>query len=87
LTVTLCLLCGAIANCQCSPQDAIRRIPKTRTRGLRTTIEEILLDVMYEIPSLDNVRTCIVDENVIRNRSRPLLMTVGDQKIPYAESA
>ncbi|MEA2583517.1 MAG: ATP-dependent Clp protease ATP-binding subunit ClpX [Thermomicrobiales bacterium] len=60
---------------------------KTGARGLRTTIEEILLDVMYEIPSLDNVRKCVVDENVIRNRSRPLLMTVGDQKIPYAESA
>jgi ATP-dependent Clp protease ATP-binding subunit ClpX len=60
---------------------------KTGARGLRTTIEEILLDVMYEIPSLDNVRKCIVDENVIRNRSRPLLMTVGDQKIAYAESA
>src|SRR5262245_9676571 len=60
---------------------------KTGARGLRTTIEEILLDVMYEIPSLDSVRKCIVDENVIRNRSRPLLMTVGDQKIPYAESA
>jgi ATP-dependent Clp protease ATP-binding subunit ClpX len=59
----------------------------TGARGLRTTIEEILLDVMYEIPSMDNVRKCIVDENVIRNRSRPLLMTVGDQKIPYAESA
>jgi hypothetical protein len=58
-----------------------------RARGLRTTIEEILLDVMYEIPSLDNVRKCIVDENVIRNRSRPLLMTVGDQKIAHAESA
>jgi ATP-dependent Clp protease ATP-binding subunit ClpX len=60
---------------------------KTGARGLRTTIEEILLDVMYEIPSLDNVRKCIVDENVIRNHSRPLLMTVGDQKITYAESA
>jgi ATP-dependent Clp protease ATP-binding subunit ClpX len=60
---------------------------KTGARGLRTTIEEILLDVMYEIPSLDNVRKCIVDENVIRNRSRPLLMTVGDREIPYAESA
>jgi ATP-dependent Clp protease ATP-binding subunit ClpX len=60
---------------------------KTGARGLRTTIEEILLDVMYEIPSMENVRKCIVDENVIRNRSRPLLMTVGDQAIPYAESA
>ncbi|MFL5759745.1 MAG: ATP-dependent Clp protease ATP-binding subunit ClpX [Thermomicrobiales bacterium] len=60
---------------------------KTGARGLRTTIEEILLDVMYEIPSLDSVRKCIVDENVINNRSRPLLMTVGEQEIRYAETA
>jgi ATP-dependent Clp protease ATP-binding subunit ClpX len=60
---------------------------KTGARGLRTTIEEILLDVMYEIPSLESVRKCIVDENVINNRSRPLLMTVGEQEVHYAETA
>ena len=48
---------------------------RTGARGLRTTIEEVLLDVMYEIPSIENVRKCVVDENVIVNRSRPLLMT------------
>ena len=42
---------------------------------------------MYEIPSLENVRKCIVDDNVIINRTRPLLMTVNEQEIPYAESA
>jgi len=60
---------------------------RTGARGLRTTIEEVLLDVMYEIPSLDNVRKCIVDDNVINNRTRPLLMTVGEQEIRYAETA
>jgi ATP-dependent Clp protease ATP-binding subunit ClpX len=60
---------------------------KTGARGLRTTIEEILLDVMYEIPSLENVRKCVVDANVINNRSRPLLMSVNEQEIPYAETA
>ena len=60
---------------------------KTGARGLRTTIEEILLEVMYEIPSLENVRKCVVDANVINNRSRPLLMTVNDSIIPYAETA
>jgi ATP-dependent Clp protease ATP-binding subunit ClpX len=62
-------------------------IRKTGARGLRTTIEEVLLEVMYEIPSLDNVRKCVVDANVINNRSRPLLMTVNDDEIPYAETA
>jgi ATP-dependent Clp protease ATP-binding subunit ClpX len=60
---------------------------KTGARGLRTTIEEVLLDVMYEIPSMENVRKCVVDENVIVNRSRPLLMTETEKQIPYAESA
>lgn len=62
-------------------------VRKTGARGLRTTIEEVLLDVMYEIPSLDNVRKCVVDANVINNRSRPLLMSVNEQEIPYAETA
>ena len=59
----------------------------TGARGLRSTIEEVLLDVMYEIPSHDNISKCIVDENVILNRTRPLLVTIGGQEIPYAESA
>jgi ATP-dependent Clp protease ATP-binding subunit ClpX len=60
---------------------------KTGARGLRTTIEEVLLEVMYEIPSLDSVRKCVVDANVINNRTRPLLMSVNEQEIPYAETA
>ena len=38
---------------------------KTGARGLRSTIEEALLDVMYEIPSMENVRKCIVNADVI----------------------
>jgi ATP-dependent Clp protease ATP-binding subunit ClpX len=60
---------------------------QTGARGLRTTIEEVLLEVMYEIPSMDNVRKCVVDDNVILNRTRPLLMTEREQNIPYAEIA
>ncbi len=60
---------------------------KTGARGLKTAIEEILLDVMYEIPSLEGVRKCIVDGNVIRNRTRPLLMTVNDRPIEYEQTA
>ncbi|MGE3798034.1 MAG: ATP-dependent Clp protease ATP-binding subunit ClpX [Thermomicrobiales bacterium] len=57
---------------------------KTGARGLRTAIEEVLIDVMYEIPSMDNIRKCIVDDNVILNRSRPLLMTEREEPIPAA---
>jgi ATP-dependent Clp protease ATP-binding subunit ClpX len=70
---------------QAAANHAERR--KTGARGLRTTIEEVLLDVMYEIPSLDNVRKCIVNADVINNRTRPLLMTVNDRPIEYEKTA
>jgi ATP-dependent Clp protease ATP-binding subunit ClpX len=60
---------------------------KTGARGLRTAIEEVLLEVMYEIPSLEGVRKCIVDANVIRNRTRPLLMTVNDRVLEHEQTA
>jgi ATP-dependent Clp protease ATP-binding subunit ClpX len=60
---------------------------KTGARGLRTTIEEVLLDVMYEIPSLEGVRKCIVSGDVINNRTRPLLMTVNDRPLEYEKTA
>ncbi len=60
---------------------------KTGARGLKTAIEDILLDVMYEIPSLEGVRKCVVDGNVIRNRTRPLLMTVSDDVLDYEQTA
>lgn len=42
---------------------------------------------MDEIPSLEGVRTCIVNADVIDNRTRPLLMTVNAQIIPDPETA
>ncbi|MCO5176989.1 MAG: ATP-dependent Clp protease ATP-binding subunit ClpX [Thermomicrobiales bacterium] len=60
---------------------------RTGARGLRTTIEEVLLDVMYEIPSLEGVRKCIVNGDVINNRTRPLLMTVNDRPIEVEKTA
>ncbi|MCO5215613.1 MAG: ATP-dependent Clp protease ATP-binding subunit ClpX [Thermomicrobiales bacterium] len=69
--------------------DALRAVAhqaqerKTGARGLRTAIEDVLLDVMYEIPSMENVRKCVVNGDVITNRSRPLLMAVNDQVIDY----
>ena len=48
---------------------------KTGARGLRTVIEERLLDVMFEIPSRDDVQKCIVNAETIRNNQRPLLVS------------
>jgi ATP-dependent Clp protease ATP-binding subunit ClpX len=46
---------------------------KTGARGLRTIIEDVLLDVMYEIPSRADVKRCVVTADVIRSRGAPVL--------------
>ncbi|MEJ5284262.1 MAG: ATP-dependent Clp protease ATP-binding subunit ClpX [Brevinematia bacterium] len=44
---------------------------KTGARGLRSVIEEIMLDVMYEIPSLENIKKCVIDKDVILKGKKP----------------
>jgi ATP-dependent Clp protease ATP-binding subunit ClpX len=48
---------------------------KTGARGLRTIIESVLLDVMYEVPSRHDVRKCVIDGAVIRREKKPVLLT------------
>jgi ATP-dependent Clp protease ATP-binding subunit ClpX len=52
--------------------EAFRR--KSGARGLRAILEELMLDVMYEIPSLDGVTECVVDRSVVESRKRPELV-------------
>jgi ATP-dependent Clp protease ATP-binding subunit ClpX len=53
-------------------EEANRR--KSGARGLRAILEEIMLDVMYEIPSLTGVNECVVTRAVVENRERPELV-------------
>jgi ATP-dependent Clp protease ATP-binding subunit ClpX len=53
---------------------------KTGARGLRTIVENVLLDTMYELPSVDNVIKVVVDEGVILGTSEPLLVYETEQK-------
>ena len=53
-------------------QKAMER--KTGARGLRSILESVLLEVMYKIPSEDDVSKVIVDENVINGSSEPMLI-------------
>ena len=53
-------------------KQAIKR--KTGARGLRTIVESVLLDTMYELPSLENVSKVVVDESVIEHKSEPYLI-------------
>ncbi len=54
---------------------------KTGARGLRSIIEHVLLDTMFELPSLDNVSKVVVDENAINAESQPLRIYADQQKV------
>jgi ATP-dependent Clp protease ATP-binding subunit ClpX len=58
---------------------------KTGARGLRTLIEEVLLDVMYEIPSRGDVRKCVINADTITKGNAPILLTRQDRVIDTAE--
>jgi len=47
---------------------------KTGARGLRTILEQVLLDTMYDLPSMDEVTKVVVDEAVIAGESEPLMI-------------
>jgi ATP-dependent Clp protease ATP-binding subunit ClpX len=47
---------------------------KTGARGLRSILEHALLDVMYELPSQQNVQKVVIDENTITNGAKPLMI-------------
>ena len=47
---------------------------KTGARGLRTIMENVLLDSMYELPSTENVTKVVVDEAVINGEAKPYMI-------------
>ncbi|KAA1193141.1 ATP-dependent Clp protease ATP-binding subunit ClpX [Pseudohalioglobus sediminis] len=58
---------------------------KTGARGLRSILEGVLLDSMYNIPSRDDVSKVVIDESVIRGDSEPLLVYQNNE--PSARAA
>ena len=58
---------------------------KTGARGLRSIIENVLLDTMFDLPSTDNVSKVIIDENVINGENAPIL--VYEEKLTELSSA
>ena len=69
--------------------DALRAVAKksmdrkTGARGLRSIMENILLDTMYDLPSSEDIVKVVIDESVINNGTEPLLIyeTSDIQKI------
>jgi ATP-dependent Clp protease ATP-binding subunit ClpX len=60
---------------------------KTGARGLRTIIEEVLLDVMYEIPSRADVRKVVVTAEAIEGKANPLLLSKNEQLVLEGDEA
>ncbi|MBN1883691.1 MAG: ATP-dependent Clp protease ATP-binding subunit ClpX [Deltaproteobacteria bacterium] len=43
-------------------------------RGLRSIMENIMVDIMYELPSLKNIKECIINEGVVENKENPIIV-------------
>ena len=72
-------------------EEALREVAKkamarkTGARGLRTILENILLDTMYDLPSLENVCKVVIDEKVIRQESEPMFIYENEHKLASSE--
>jgi ATP-dependent Clp protease ATP-binding subunit ClpX len=53
-------------------QEAVKR--KAGARGLRAIMESSMLDIMYRIPSIANVKECVISEDVVLNKEEPILL-------------
>jgi ATP-dependent Clp protease ATP-binding subunit ClpX len=70
--VTLRFTEGAL---QAVAREAMKR--NSGARGLRSILENIMLDIMYEIPSQPDIRECVISEEVVTTRDLPLLLYEG----------
>ncbi len=67
-------------------EDALREIArkaitrKTGARGLRSIMEKILLDTMFELPELEGVREVVISDDVVNGNSRPLYIYADRQE-------
>jgi ATP-dependent Clp protease ATP-binding subunit ClpX len=67
-------------------EDALKAIArkamerKTGARGLRTIMEQVLLDIMYDLPSMENVSKIVVDDSVISGENSPFVIYDGVEK-------
>lgn len=69
---------GALAEIA---KKAIER--KTGARGLRSIIESIMLDVMYELPSREDIHTCVITKETILNQAPPKLLSEDGEELTY----
>lgn len=67
-------------------QDALKAVAEealkrnTGARGLRSILEEVMLDVMYDIPSRNDIAKCIITKETIQKREQPRIIAVDRKK-------
>jgi ATP-dependent Clp protease ATP-binding subunit ClpX len=59
-------------------REALKK--KTGARALRSILEDMMLDIMYELPSMTDVEECVIDENAVMKKTRPTLNRIRAQK-------
>ena len=59
---------------------------RTGARGLRTVVEDLLLDVMYEMPSRSDIKKCVVSGEHVLSHRRPLLISESGQVLEDDDS-
>jgi ATP-dependent Clp protease ATP-binding subunit ClpX len=79
-------------NCEIEfREDALRSVArksmerKTGARGLRSILESVLLDTMYDLPSMERVSKVVIDQGVIQGETKPLVIYAGGD-MPKAAS-
>ena len=70
---------------QAIAEEAMKR--NTGARGLRAIMEETLLDVMYDLPSRDDIDRCVITREVVANGESPMLVTKDNKRNKKEESA
>jgi ATP-dependent Clp protease ATP-binding subunit ClpX len=69
---------------QAIARKALKR--KTGARGLRSILENVLLDTMYELPTLKSVSKVVIDENTIDSGAQPLMIYEDQPKVSGAKN-
>jgi ATP-dependent Clp protease ATP-binding subunit ClpX len=59
-------------------KEALKR--KSGARGLRAILETCMLNIMYELPSMDDVKECVISEDVVMNKEEPILLYEQSKK-------
>lgn len=60
-------------------REALKR--KTGARALRAIIEQVMMDVMYEVPSCEEIKRVVIPVGIIDNSAAPVLMTAEDIRL------